>query len=242
MAGPAYAPEDGFIFSWYSSSASQRQNTYVPACANPTTLNWIEATGFPTRVAPAPTYQCRDYGTSTYHQRDFTYQFLPEESLPSAGPIEDYTGQPYDKSSSAPTPPSQSTAEQSIEDELAKPQNDELRQWLNYWLGSPLQTDPTGINPPNAGIEFPRFEEHWFDHGHQFPEYTDPWEYWQGAVDIIERGDRGGEGVDRCERPDGAIVYWDTREASFVVVKDGRIITYFKPDNADAYWLEQCPT
>lgn len=170
--------------------------------------------------------------------------WLEENALEAAGPIEDYTGQPYTKSTGAPTPPPQATVEQSIDDELAKPENSLLRQWLNYKLGSPNEEDPLGIGPPNASIEFPDFEEHWETHWQEFPEYGDAWEYWQGAVEIIERGDRspaGGEGVQRCERTDGSFVYWDIQKATFVVVRDGKIETYFKPDDADAYWLDNCP-
>lgn len=170
--------------------------------------------------------------------------YAPENALRAAGPIEPYTDQPYQRSSLAPTSPPQTTVEQSIQDELTKPENELLRDWLNYQLGSPGQRDPLGIDPPNAGIEFPDFEEHWGDHWEEFPQYSDPWEYWQGAVDIVERGDRspsGGEGVLKCERSDGSFVYWDLSKATFVVVRDGKIETYFKPDDADRYWLDECP-
>jgi hypothetical protein len=172
-----------------------------------------------------------------------TASAMPEHELSAAGPIEPYTNQAYTRASPAPAPPPQTTVEQSIENELGKPESALLRQWLNYQLGSPGEEDPLGIGPPNAGIEFPAFQEKWEEHWQDFPDYSDPWEYWQGAVDIVERGDRapsGGEGVLKCERTDGPLLYWDIEKATFVVVTDGKIITYFKPDNADAYWLDQC--
>jgi hypothetical protein len=173
------------------------------------------------------------------------YASAPENALGAPAPIAPYTNQPYTYSTPAPTAPPQTTVEQSIDNELAKPENSLLRQWLNYQLGSPGEEDPLGIGPPNAGIEFPQFDKKWDEHWQEFPEYSDPWEYWQGAVDIIERGDRsptGGEGVQKCETTDGGFIYWDIQKATFVVVRDGKIITYFKPDDADAYWLEQCPS
>ena len=80
--------------------------------------------------------------------------WLEENALEAAGPIEDYTGQPYTKSTGAPTPPPQATVEQSIENELAKPENGLLRQWLNYELGSPGERDPVGggVNVPQPAV------------------------------------------------------------------------------------------
>jgi hypothetical protein len=87
---------------------------------------------------------------------------LPSE-MPAPGPIEDSTDQPYTKSTAAPTPPAQSTVEQTIDTELGKPENGVLRQWLNYQLGSPGERDPIGdgVNVPQpatapgeAGEEF----------------------------------------------------------------------------------------
>ena len=65
----------------------------------------------------------------------------PEDALPTIGPIEDYTDQPYSNAAAAPTPPSQSVVEDAIEDELAQPENELLLQWLNYNLGSPGESD-----------------------------------------------------------------------------------------------------
>jgi hypothetical protein len=78
----------------------------------------------------------------------------PENALGAPAPIEHYTTQPYDKSSPAPTPPPQTTVEQSIENELAKPENSLLRQWLNYELGSPGERDPVGngVNVPPPAV------------------------------------------------------------------------------------------
>jgi hypothetical protein len=76
---------------------------------------------------------------------------------PAPAPIEPYTNQPYNRSSPAPTPPAQATVEQTIDQELGKPENTDLRQWLNYQLGSPGETDPVSgaFNMPDcAGTTF----------------------------------------------------------------------------------------
>jgi hypothetical protein len=75
--------------------------------------------------------------------------YLPEGSLASTAPIENYTNQAYTRTSGAPTAPAQSTVEQAIETELDKSENETLRNWLNYVLGSPGAEDPTGIGAPN---------------------------------------------------------------------------------------------
>ena len=74
---------------------------------------------------------------------------LPEEGLGAHGPIQDYTNQPFDKQFWPGSPPPQTTVEQSIETELDKPENQLLRDWLNYQLGSPGAEDPTGMGQPN---------------------------------------------------------------------------------------------
>jgi hypothetical protein len=167
----------------------------------------------------------------------------PENAVVAPTPAEDYTDQPYTYETPAPTPPPQTTVEQGIEDELAKAENELLRDWLNYHLGAPNAQDPVGNGPQNASIRFDRFEEHFADHGHQFPEYSDAWEYWQGAVEVVERGDRspsGGEGVLRCERSDGALVYWDVDRGALVILEDGNISTFFKPSRGFDYWDDEC--
>ena len=172
--------------------------------------------------------------------------WLEENALRAAGPVENYTGQPYDKATSAPAPPPQATVEQSIENELEKPENGPLRQWLNYVLGSPGEEDPLGIGEPNPEIEFPGFIEHWTDHGEEFtPAYDDPVEYWRDAADIVERGETSDPDVLKCVRPsDGAELYWDTVRRAIVIVKDGKIVTFFKPSGpppADFdYWYAEC--
>lgn len=178
---------------------------------------------------------------------DVYWGWAPENALGAPGPIEDYTNQPYGLWSPAPATPPQTTVEESIENELEQPENDLLLDWLNYQLGAPNAEDPVGNGPPNAGIEFIDFEEHFEQHEDDFPEYGDPWEYWQGAVDVVERGDRdpnGSEGVLRCERSDGALIYWDLDKRALVIVKDGKITTFFKPEGpppADfQYWENEC--
>lgn len=77
------------------------------------------------------------------------YAYAPENGFRAAGPAESYTGQPYYGSMPAPTPPAQTTVEQRVQTELEKPETSELRQWLNYKLGSPGEQDPTGVGAPN---------------------------------------------------------------------------------------------
>jgi hypothetical protein len=172
--------------------------------------------------------------------------YLGENGLPAVGPVEDYTGQPYTKSSPAPAPPPQTTVEQSIETEVGQPENALLRQWLNYELGSPGEQDPLGIGAPNPEIEFPGFVEHWEEHGDEFtPAYVDPVEYWRDAADIVERGTNNDPAILHCERlSDGALIYWDSVKRAIVIVKGGKIVTFFKPPGpppADFdYWFTQC--
>ncbi len=173
---------------------------------------------------------------------DVYWGWAPENALGVTGSPEPYTNQPYAKSSPAPTPPAQSTVEQAIETELEVPENEELRQWLNYELGSPSEEDPVGVGAPNPDIEFPDVEEHWERHGPKFsPAYVDPHEYWQDAADIVERGDNQDPDIDVCVRgSDQAVLYWDAIKEAVVIVKDGKIVTYFPPDNGIDYWVFHC--
>lgn len=121
-----------------------------------------------------------------------------------------------------------------------------LLQWLEYHLYHPGVEDPLGIDPPNPEIEFPGFIEHWEEHEHEFtPAYNDPVEYWRDAADIVERGEVNDPDILKCDRPsDGARIYWDSVKRAIVIVKDGKIVTYFKPPGpppADFdYWMAQC--
>lgn len=158
------------------------------------------------------------------------------------GAIEEYTDQPYTRSSPAPTPPPQTTVEQTVESELDKPENELLRHWLNYQLGSPSETDPTGIGAQLPEIEFPNWFRHWEDHNHRFADpYDDPVEYWRDAVEIVKRGRSGDPDIQECPpQPDGKEVYWDTDKEAIVVVKDGKIVTFLPPDDGYDYFLAQC--
>jgi hypothetical protein len=175
---------------------------------------------------------------------DYHVAYVPDEQLGAPGPIEPYTNQPYSKSSSAPTPPAQTTVQQGIEDALDNPENGVLRDWVNYKLGSPGQTDPTGLGPANAAIEFPDWFDKWQKHGQEFENpYADPVEYRRDATEIVERGDRGDEGFIKCNRVDGATIYWDPDRRAIVIVKDGKIDNYFPPlptEDAFDYFLQQC--
>jgi hypothetical protein len=83
---------------------------------------------------------------------DVYYGWAPEDILSPTAPVEPYTGQPYDNATAAPPSPAQSTVEQAIEDELEKPENHIVRDWLNYQLGSPGAEDPTGVGAPNPVV------------------------------------------------------------------------------------------
>ena len=76
--------------------------------------------------------------------------FLAERELEAPSPIEPYVDQPYDRTIAAPAPPPQTTVEQTIETELDKSENQILRDWINYQLGSPGEIDPISghINVP----------------------------------------------------------------------------------------------
>ncbi|HEV2813499.1 MAG TPA: hypothetical protein VGW10_09630 [Solirubrobacteraceae bacterium] len=173
--------------------------------------------------------------------RDIHAYYMTEEELGAPGPIEPYVDQPYDRVTQAPPSPTQSSVEQSIERELGQPRNADLRRWINHQLGSPSEEDPTGQRPDNPDIEFPGFVEKWEVHGDEFPEYADPWEYWHGAADVIRRWEAGDLETEHCVRDgDGADIYWDNSTGAIVVVKDGKIVTFFKPGTGRSYYLAQC--
>lgn len=140
-------PEDGWL--WASGGRYLVERPDVDPCPRP--------------LSP-PSGYVRNPGTVALHYcPPLTYPlqydsyYLPERGLGAPGPIEDYTGQPYTRSTDAPTPPAQSTVEQTIEAELDKPENELLRDWLNYKLGSPAQVDPVSgsFNMPDcSGMTF----------------------------------------------------------------------------------------
>jgi hypothetical protein len=240
-----YMPYDGWAWEW--NPGGYWRNFWVTPTANgtaaacPSDANPSSIPDALSQVDGAPHPNCNSAYNGGGDGGIAHAAAVPENELRAHSPILDYSSQSYDYWFPTPPAPSQAAVEDGIETELGEPGNALLTQWLNYTLGSPGETDPTGQHPQNAEIEFPGFEEHWEDHEDEFPEYGDPWEYWQGAVEVVERGERGGEGVDRCERDsDGAIIYWDIEKATIVVIKDGKIVTYFKPDDADAYWLANC--
>jgi hypothetical protein len=164
--------------------------------------------------------------------------WLPENDLAAPGGIEAYTSQGYSVATPAPTPPTQSTVESAVDTTLSHPANDVVKQWFNYQVGSPGESDPTGIGEDNPDIPWKagKLLPHFTKHGHKFsPPYTDPWEYWQDAVEII------GDPSEHCVRPrDGADIYWDDGKEAVVIVKDGEIETYFPPDEGHDYFDFQC--
>jgi hypothetical protein len=172
---------------------------------------------------------------------DYHIAYVTEDALGAPAPIEPYTNQPYTKSSSAPTPPAQTTVEQTIESELDKPENEDLRDWLNYKLGSPGAEDPTGIGATNANIEFPERYFKWQEHGHEFPEYEDAEEYWAGAADIVERKRSGDLDVRECYRSsDGTTIYWDSIRNVLVFVRNGVIVNSYRPTGGYDYFRGLC--
>jgi hypothetical protein len=225
-------PEDGWL--WVSGGRYVVERPGSDPCPRPLTAptGYIQNPGgIATPTCPGVVYQI---------QLDSYY--LPESGLGAAGPIEDYTNQPYSKSTSAPPAPAQTNVEQAIDTELDKPENELLRDWLNYALGSPGATDPIGEGEDNPEIEFIEVYRHWRDHGHKFtPEYEDPHKYWEGAIDVIRRGqDPSDPDVTSCRRSDGAIIYWDFDEAAWVIVKDGKIVTYYPPDRGFDDYVAEC--
>jgi len=233
-------PDDGWLLHWWYGS-SQWNSVNL-------SHGWGHACAYLT--GPPPNFRIlRGFATVGWCEPPpvpVESYWLDENALEAAGPIEDYTGQAYTKSASAPVPPPQATVEQSIDTELEKPANALLRQWLNYVLGSPGEEDPLRIGERNPDIEFPGFVEHWTDHGEEFtPAYDDPTEYWRDAADIVERGEISDPDILKCVRPsDGAQLYWDSVKRAIVIVKDGKIVTFFKPSGpppADFdYWYAEC--
>jgi hypothetical protein len=251
--GARWPAEDGWVI-W------ARQN-----CCNYSPLrawhNWpCRLSGFvppePSEIrGPLPTdTQC--YGTGVepgYADLDIYYGWAPEDALKPAGPVEDYTDQPYSHATPAvPDPPPQTTVEQGIDNDLEQPENSLVRQWLNYQLGSPGETDPLGIGEPRPDIDFPNREEKWEIHRHDFDhEHADVDEYWRDAPDVIRKVEDGWPDFEKCIREsDQAEIYWDPEREVIVIVKDGVIDNFFPPrspiDPSDTgyarrYYESQCP-
>jgi hypothetical protein len=240
-AGPNYPDTEGGVFAWQwmgcwatcsISSTRQIPDGAGAACDGdpsiPAALHVITAFSAGTRCSASSVPAQAGY-------------LLPSD-IETPGPIETYTDQPYSRSTDAPPPPPQTTVEQAVETELDKPENRVLRDWLNYQLGSPGQADPTGIGATLPDIPFPNFDEVWEDHGHEFEEeYDDAVEYWEDAADIVKRGRAGQLDIQPCHRDeDDADLYWDDEKGAIVVVKNGKIITYFPPEDGFAYFEAEC--
>jgi hypothetical protein len=150
-AGAQWPAEDGWVL-WARQTCcnySPRDWWYTPDCvASP--YGFMPPAPFATQGPLWSGSTCYNPAPPGYTDAFVYYAWAPENALPAAGPIEPYTNQPYRYSSSALAPPPQTTVEQSIETELEKPENSLLRQWLNYELGSPGETDPVGdgVNVP----------------------------------------------------------------------------------------------
>jgi hypothetical protein len=162
--------------------------------------------------------------------------WLPENELAAPGAIEAYTSQGYSVSAAAPTAPSRSTVESTIDTTLSNPDNDQVKQWFNYQVGSPGESDPTGVGADNPWESWTELIEHFKRHADKFdPPYEDLHEYWRDAAEIVEADELS------CTRSsDGSQIYWDADRQAIVIVTDGKIQTYFPPDTGFQYWLDQC--
>ena len=231
FAGAEWPAADGWLIS-------MRQT----CCSFDATNRWFDApcpfSGF-TPPAPfvvggpvATTTQC--YGTGVppgYADASVRYGWASEDALTAAGPIEDYDSQSHTKASPAPTPDSQSTVEDAIEDELALPENELLLQWLNYVLGSPGEADPLGIGPDRPDIGFRKRKEKWEKHDRKFATpHEDEDAYWEDAATVVRKAEDRQQDFERCVRErDTALIYWDGVREVIVIVRDGEIETFFPP-------------
>lgn len=230
-------PEAGFTWTRQTDSGRYYWRTGFPEVT--CDMNRVMPPSGLTVISSAYPAQSCGYG-SIRPSTDYHLAYVPDGEMHVVGPIESYNGQSYSKATAAPTPPSQSQVEQAIESGLQDPSLRTLSDWLDYELGEPGATDPTGNGPDNPEIAFPKFLEKWEQHGHEFAApYLDPHEYYRDAADIVRRGDSGDPGVVRCEGGDG-VYYWDFDRQAIVLVRDGAIETYFPPDRGFDYWLEQC--
>jgi hypothetical protein len=220
-------PEDAWVWSIYSSAFSwQRSMEYRgPGTTQCARQIFTPPPEFREVVIPMG---C-DGGPG-----DLRIAYLPVNALAAAGPIEDYTGQPYDRSSGAPAAPPQTTVEESIETELEKPENSLLRQWLNYQLGSPGETDPTGIGPRNPiMITVPDCEATSYAECSQ--DLNDA-----GFQGTITRDYASFEGAD-VTKPAGVVL--ETQPAAGIEVEDdGEVVITTNPEDADMPRVVPAPT
>jgi hypothetical protein len=130
------------------------------------------------------------------------------------------------------------TVESTIDTTLSQPGNAQVKHWFNYQVGSPGESDPTGVGQDNPDIpweSWTKLIEHFEDHGDEFDTpYEDLHEYWRDAAEIVEADELS------CSRSDGSQIYWDADRQAIVIVTDGKIQTYFPPDIGFQYWLDQC--
>jgi hypothetical protein len=144
--------------------------------------------------------QCWSPITGETEGVDIYYAWADENALLAPGPIEDYHGQPYTYSSPAPAAPSRQDAENAIEDELAKPENDLLRRWINHMLGSPGEDDPLKATMPSCDSVSTetcreRIETAGFEHVSTVVE-TEP-DYTRDPDEVLRTEPESGENVDR---------------------------------------------
>jgi PASTA domain len=149
-------PYDGWVWHWWVPSLRIWKNFWVTPVGSGTELGCPSAGNPPSvpqgfsEVIGAPHPNCGSGGAADGGVAHAG--ILPENALGAAGPIEDYTNQPFDQQTWPGTPPAQSTVEESIDTELEKPENKLLRDWLNYELGSPGEPDPFSgaVNMPDC--------------------------------------------------------------------------------------------
>jgi hypothetical protein len=159
---------------------------------------------------------------------------VTERGKPINSP-DDYSGQTAPGVIHTPAPPWPGLEEmiRRVQAELASGRNPELLRLLDSLLG--------GSSTSPLELPFPGYIEHWEQHGAEFDTpYSDPYEYVQGARDLVRRAAGGGDGYEECERSDGAIIYWDINKEEMVIVKDGAIVTYMHPDDGHSYFLREC--
>jgi hypothetical protein len=241
-------PYDGWLFTYLSPVSFNTISWWFggPGQDCPgSTFYGPPPSGF-TDFTNGTTTQCVTAETHQTVTRVLHAGVMRENDLSAVAPIEPYSTQSYSRSTPAPTQPPRSSVEQGIETALGDPDNGILRDWLNYQLGSPGAEDPTEIGAQNPDIEFPGYVEHWEEHGDEFvgtdgtPLYDDPYEYWRDAADIVS-GQPTNPDTLRCTRAsDGAVLYWDSAKGAIIIVKDGKIVTYFRPDTGFDYWLNEC--
>ena len=131
--------------------------------------------------------------------------YIAENSLEADGPVEDYSGQPYDVWSSPPPDPGESSVHDQILDELESGNVPTLRDKYEYELGVPGTCDPVDPNVCNVPQESDRDQQKRCDLGTggeaQDPDPTRPTAIGDPALYVVhtslQRRPEGGGPNDR---------------------------------------------